>query len=511
MEVLFMDKQYNTTKIVDSFISCIWNEQYIGYGDFELYFPMDYGALTGIQIGYYASIRESDRYMVVDAISITTSVEEGNLLTITGRSLESFLEYRIVRNDVILKGNLQSAIQRILNSNAIAPTQSNRILPGLSFSPSNDPAVTKLTIDFELKAGDNLYDAIYVICESYHLGFRVVPTEDGKMEFSLYAGKDHSYAQEANPWIVFSPKFENIKESEMYIDTTTQKTVVIGEQSYLHQNADGTETEKLMSVEIGQENYGFARKEIYKQVSVSVESVDKEQFGKPQDRVNIREFQSWEPIYFDSAAYREDYNKWSDKLSSRRPEIKEERTEWRQVEKEGSNEPGWQEAHPNENPNIWVSVTIPGDDAATIARKQHLYNSILEQEPKESDYTRYGWVLTDHAGYQAALDKAQQEIDKEFDDAVNDKVNSAKATMTNECQAELQKHTGITKFTGELDSNVQSSFGVDYFLGDIVQFVNEFNYQAVTRVISITYSQDSQNGYVANPTFQSDDEAVFDI
>lgn len=511
MEVLFMDKQYNTTKIVDSFISCIWNDQYIGYGDFELYFPMDYGSLTGIQIGYYASIRESDRYMVVDTISITTSVEEGNLLTITGRSLESFLEYRIVRDDVILKGNLQNAIQRILNSNAITPTQSNRILPGLSFSPSNDPAITKLTIDFELKAGDNLYDAIYVMCESYHLGFRVVPTEDGKMEFSLYAGKDHSYAQEINPWIVFSPKFENIKESEMYIDTTTQKTTIYSDQTYVQQHADETETEEIMTVEIGEKNYGHNRKEMYKSVSVSVESVDKEQFGEAKDRVNIRDYQSWEPIYFDSRGYAAAMDKWSDKVASRKPVIKEERTEWRQVEKEGSNAPGWQEAHPNESPYKWVSVTIPGDDAATIARKQAAYNAVLSQEPKESDFMRYGWVLTDRLGYNAALKKAQEEIDSEFMAAVNDKVNSARASMTSECQAELQKHTGITKFTGELDSNVQSSFGVDYFLGDIVQFVNEFNYQAVTRVISITYSQDSQNGYVANPTFQSDDEAVFDI
>lgn len=97
MEVLFMDKKFVTTKIIDAFTSCIWNVNYIGYGDFELYFPMDYDSLTGISIGGYAMIRESDRYMVIESIDVQTSVEEGNYLVVTGRSLESLLERRIIR------------------------------------------------------------------------------------------------------------------------------------------------------------------------------------------------------------------------------------------------------------------------------------------------------------------------------------------------------------------------------------------------------------------------------
>lgn len=511
MEVRFMDKMFNTTRIVDAYTSCIWNDEYIGYGDFELCFPMEYGSLDGINIGWYASIRESKKYMVVEGLEITTSVTEGNMLIVTGRSLESYLDGRIIQDDQMLTGNLQTCIMRLLNSNAIYPSEPNRVLPGLSFKPSQDSHVTSLSLDFELKSGDNLYDAIYVICDAYKLGFQITPLENGMMEFELYAGADRSYAQEENPWLVFSPKFENLKETDMVVDVTTKKTTAYSNSSYRLQHADGETTDELLKVVVGGDAYGFDRKEIYKEVSISVEEVDIKQFGEASDRVNIRDFQTYEPVYFDRVGYEEALEKWSSKLDSVRPEFKEERTEWKQVERAGSNEPGWQEAHPNENPNIWVKETIPGDDAATRAKKQARYNSVLEQEPSESDFMRWGWVMSDRAGYNAAIAAAQEAINSEFNAAVQDKVAQASKNAKKELEAEVAKYVSITNFHGEMDSNVQATFGTDYYLGDIVQFVNQFQFQAVTRITGITYSQEPSTGFIVKPTFTSDDEAVFEI
>lgn len=507
MEVLFMDKTYSTTKIVDSFTSCIWRDRYIGYGDFELYFPMDHSALIGIEIGYYASIRESKRYMVVEGINISTSVEEGTMLTITGRSLESILEYRIIREDVILKGKFQECIMRLLNSNAISPENVNRILPGLVFKEADNQIINEIELDFELKAGDNLYDAIYVLCDAYRIGFQINPLENGTMEFSLYTGIDRSYDQEIYPWVVFSPKFENLKESNMLTDVTNQKTVVICDQKYMLQHADETETEEILTVLVNDEKTGFDRKEIYLSGNVSIEKVDKEQFGKPEDRVNIRDYMTWEPIFFNRPAYEDKVEKWNDKISNAKPNIKEERTEWVQA----LQTPEWQANHPGENPFVWVQEKIPGTSAVDAAKQQAYYNNLLSKEPKKEDYTVYGWVLSDPRGYRDALDRAQEEIDEEFEEAVADKVKSATDTLTTQCKTELEPYLIITNYTGEIESNLQNIFGRDYYLGDIVSFVNEFNFQATTRVMSMTYSQDTQNGYMACPTFQSDNEAVFKV
>lgn len=515
MEVRFMDAQFNTTKIVDAYTSCIWNDEYIGYGDFELCVPMDLGSYTGIEIGGYASIRESDRYMYVEGMSITTSVTEGNQLIITGRSLECLLSFRVIKSSTILTGNLQQCIMQILNNCAISAENTKRYLPGLMFKKSTDSAITSLTIDFELKPGDNLYDAIYTICDAYRIGFRVLPLEDGKMEFELYAGKDRSYSQTTNPWVVFSPKYENLNSSEMTIDTSNQKTTVYSEFTYTQQTVDPdgnvSETEATAHIEIGENADGFDRREIYTSVNVTVDKIDIEQFGKASDRVNIRDYQSWEPVFFDRLAYNEAMEKWSEKAASRKPVIKEETKEWKSYWKEGSSDPDWQDKHPNESPILWKLETIPGDDAATIARKNATYDKILSEEPQEGAFYKYGWVLTDPGGYNTALEAAQKEINDSFRALVNSALSYAIASAKDQCKAKLREYENVSRFSGEIDSNVQSQFGVDYFLGDIVQIVNEYNIQAVTRVVGMMFSEEPSTGLIMRPRFESDNEAVFDI
>lgn len=515
MEVRFMDSHFNTTKIVDAYTSCIWNVEYIGYGDLELCIPMDLGSYTGIEIGGYASIRESDRYMYIEGMSITTDVTEGNLLIVTGRSLECLLSFRVIRYSSILTGNLQSCIMRLLNSCAINADNKNRYLPGLAFKMSTDPKITAVNVNFEIAAGDNLYDVIYAICDSYKIGFRILPLNDGMMEFELYSGEDRSYDQLERPWIVFSPKFENLNSSEMTNDTSNWKTTAYAEFTYKLQQIDDegnvTEIERTMYIEVGGDAKDFHRREIFVNVNVSVDKVDIDQFGKPEDRVNMMDFMTWEPVYFNSSEYEAALFKWEEQAAAFKPAIKEEKKEWNMLQKVESLEPGWQEAHPNESPYEWVLKTIPGDDAKTIARKNAVYNAFLSTAPKKEDYMEYGWVLGDQIGYDTALKNAQIAINAEFDATVSANVDKAKQSAEEQCRAKLREYETISRFNGEMDPNVQSQFGKDYFLGDLVQIVNEYNIQATTRVTGMMYSQESSSGLIMRPKFESDDEAVFNI
>lgn len=512
MEVLFMDRFFNTTKIIDAFTSCIWNVEYIGCGDFELYFPMDYTSLTGIETGGYASIRESDRYMIVEGIDIKTSVEDGNFLIVTGRSLESILDRRIIREKTILTGKLQDCIMRLLNANAIRPKDPNRILDGLTFKESTDPRVTDLELDFELEPGDNLYDAIYTICEAYNLGFRILPLTEGKMQFELYMGKDHTYDQEKNPWIVFSPKFENLKESEMVVDTSTLKNNCYTKVTFKKQVAEGNETkeeEETITVEINGELTGLNRREIYlsKSNGVTLEKIDIADYGRAEDRVDTSKFMEYVPTGFDREGYEKAKAEYDKTYADRYAVVEKERTEWKLVE----HVPEWQKEHPDENPYFWVSETIPGDSPETIRRKQAYNAAIAAREPKRLDYVIWGWEITDTAGYNQALRLAQSQINAEFNLAVANQILTMTNAVADECNAKVMENSGITKFTGEIDSNVNYKFGKDYDLGDVVQIVNEYDFQAQTRVVAMIYSQDTQSGFVMHPTFKSDNEAVFSV
>lgn len=512
MEVMFMDNMFSTTKIIDAFTSCIWNIAYNGYGDFELYFPMDYTSLTGIEIGGYASIRESDRYMIVESIDVQTSITDGNYLIIAGRSLESLLERRIIREKTILTGNLQDCIMRILNTNAIYPSNTNRMLTGLSFKRSIDPKITALSLDFELEAGDNLYDAVYTICDAYKIGFRILPLTNGQMEFELYAGMDHSYNQEINPWIIFSPKFENLKESEMIVDTSTLKNACSCDATIKRQvvNDDGTvdETDDIITIEINNDLFGLNRREIYlNKSSLNVESVSIDDYGKASDRVNVGDYMEWVVKGFDRKAYEAAMKKYTDTYANRHATIEKDRTEWKMVQ----HLPEWQESHPNENPFYWVQVEIKGDSPDAIRRKNAYNAAIAARAPKKSDFYIWGWELTDLIGYNKAIAAAQAQINAEFEAAVSDKIGAATNSLTNECNAKLAENSSITKFVGDVDANVNYKFGVDYNIGDIVQIVNEYDFQATTRIISIIIGQDTSSGFIIRPTFKSDDEAVFTV
>lgn len=511
MEVVFMDKMFNTIQIIDAYTSCIWNVCYNGIGDFELCLPMDSTSLIGIDVGCYAFVKESDRYMIVETIDMQTS--EGHFLTISGQSLESLLTRRIIREDTLLTGSIQSCVMRILNANSIYPTDPDRVLNGLVFKMSTDPAITNLILDFTLKAGDNLYDAIYTICDAYHLGFIIRPLTNGQMEFELYSGKDRSYSQNLLPWVVFSPKFENLNSTDMLVDTIPLKNVLICDllvkYQVMDESGEVSDVEEMVVIELNGHIKGLDRREIYvdKRSGVSVDSVDPESFGKPEDRVNIRDYQTWEVVYFDSAAYKRALAEYNDRVASLYQTIEKEHTEWIGYE----HTPEWQEEHPGENPYYWESVVIPGDSPEDIKRKNAYNAALASRAPKEEDYYQWDWVLTDRDGYQKALDQAQAEIQNEYNQIVSNKVATERAAVENECRAILAEHSTTTRFVGDVDANVNYLFQRDYYLGDLVQIVNEYGFQATTRITEVMLCQDTSSGFIIKPTFKSDDEAVFDI
>ena len=159
-------------------------------------------------------------------IQITSDTEDGNHVTVTGRSLESILDRRIVWGQKLLSGNLQNGIKTLLNENVISPSDSNRKIPNFIFKESIDPAITKLKLEAQY-TGDNLYDVIQKICEEQGIGFKITLNDEKQFVFELYAGSDRSYDQTENPYVIFSPKFENIINSNYIESKASLKTVTL--------------------------------------------------------------------------------------------------------------------------------------------------------------------------------------------------------------------------------------------------------------------------------------------
>ena len=207
-----MDHRFDAYAAVDAYKSLIWAERYSKCGDFELYIPATKEAFSLLKKNDYVRIRDSERYMIIETIDLQTDAEVGDYISITGRSLESILERRIIWGMTVLAGDFQTGIKTLLDRNVISPDISERKIPNFTFKESTDPRITSLTLEAQY-FGENLYDEIVKLCTEHNVGFKILPVYPGGFEFSLYFGVDRSYSQNENPWVVFSSKYGNLISS----------------------------------------------------------------------------------------------------------------------------------------------------------------------------------------------------------------------------------------------------------------------------------------------------------
>ncbi len=168
MELLVLDTNLVAVDVMDRYDSLIWTDRYDQYGDFELQIPMSSGLLYVLQQNFYIYSVQSNHLMIIEKLEIDSDIEDGNKLLVSGRSLESILDRRIIWGQKTYSGNLQDAIESMLNDAFINPPASlaDRKISNFIFKKSIDERITTLTIDAQY-SGDNLYDVIFNLCKTF--------------------------------------------------------------------------------------------------------------------------------------------------------------------------------------------------------------------------------------------------------------------------------------------------------------------------------------------------------
>lgn len=253
MDVYVLDQNFTRVAVVDSYESILWIDRYNKPGEFELYLLAEPKILTYLKEGNYVVQKDSEHVCKIEGIEINTSVESGNHYIIKGRSIESILDRRIVWNQTTFNDvYLQTAIQRLLNENVINPSITARKIPNFIFEASTDTAITSQKITAQY-TGDNILDLLQEICDNRKIGFMITLNNNYQFVFKLYAGKDRSYDQTNNNYVVFSPEFDNIVNSNYQESDAGYKnvTLVAGEgegsarKTYVVGNTSGLERREL--------------------------------------------------------------------------------------------------------------------------------------------------------------------------------------------------------------------------------------------------------------------------
>ena len=250
MDVYVSNTEFKKIGLIDTAASTIWVERYRKPGDFEIYTPATTHMIDLLRKDYYLTRDGTDAAMIVKDIEIITDVESGNYLLVSGSSLESILSRRIVWSQTTLSGKVEACIRRLITENIISPTISERKIPNFELGP-----LMGFTETMEMQVtGKDLGEVISGICATYGMGYKII-IKDGKLVFNLYKGADRSYNQNSNPYVVFSPEFENLLTSDYKYTKSEYKNVVLvaGEGEGLNRktfavgNASGLERYEMYS------------------------------------------------------------------------------------------------------------------------------------------------------------------------------------------------------------------------------------------------------------------------
>lgn len=255
MEFTIMDQNFDKVHVLDTYKSMIWVDKYQGPGTFELYLPISDAHLKYIKAGNYICSSASEHIMIIEDISYESDVEEGLNIKAVGRSLESILDRRIVWTQTDFNNvAIDTAITKLLNEAIISPSISDRKISNFApYTNSTDTNITKLKVNHQY-TGDNLLTVIEDLCVEFGIGFKVVLNDNYQFVFSFYNGVNRSYYQTANPYVVFSPEFDNITNS-----TYTEKTSTVKNVNLVGGEGEG-KNRKFKTVGVEK---GLARKEMF--------------------------------------------------------------------------------------------------------------------------------------------------------------------------------------------------------------------------------------------------------
>lgn len=247
MEAIILNTDFEPVAVVDNFDSFIWTDRFCGCGDFELYLLVENAPEELLTLDNYVSLNGHDRLMIIEKIEYRGGDEDGDYVTVSGRSLESILSRRIIWTSGSFSSSkgLQTAILSLISdaiitgkcyknngsTSKITTTDSDRVISNFTYETSTDTTITDLDLidgvdeDGEVYYwGENLYDVILSLCKNAGIGFKVL-LNSGNFIFSLFAGADRSKEQTDNDWVVFSPEYGNVistnyyKSSENYTNT----------------------------------------------------------------------------------------------------------------------------------------------------------------------------------------------------------------------------------------------------------------------------------------------------
>ena len=253
--------------IIDTAKSIIWHSVYFGVGDFEIYAQLTQQNILLLQIGNYVTRSDNDEVGIIEKIDVTYSVNDGYMISASGRFAKSILDRRLIYNlsgttnkPSILRGNVEAAIRLLVYNNAIScGFDSDRNidililgeqsrLPAIIVDENGNTAQKQVSYQ-------NLMLYTDEVLKEYNYSAKI--TLGGSyLNYIVYEGKDRSAENtEGHTPVIFSTDYENLNSSEYaYDEQSARNAALIG--------GEGEGLERFYSLITGDKT-GLQRRELF--------------------------------------------------------------------------------------------------------------------------------------------------------------------------------------------------------------------------------------------------------
>lgn len=269
MHVFLVDYDMHTKRVIDKISSAIWTVRYNKCGDFELKIPADEAVKGPIEHHDGIYFPASGDYMLIESIEMTTDEDQGDYVTLKGRTYDSLLDRRIIPTTMIVNYSFMNVVFGILNQNVLNPQNTARKMNELTWIwPENMPADQGGNISAQY-TGDNCLELIQKLCQERHVGYRMPyrPTfpRMERYQFQLYWGVERHFNQQKNPYVIFSPDYDNLRKTKYLTSAEKEKTIayVAGEGEGKDRKGRWADRKGTPAIFQARTNSGWRRKEIF--------------------------------------------------------------------------------------------------------------------------------------------------------------------------------------------------------------------------------------------------------
>ena len=106
MYLAVLDESMIIQHICEDYKSVVWTERFHGFGDFKLVVPGTLENLRTYQLDFYLYTKGTNKLMIIEQVELNTEYGKESLLTVSGRSLESILDRRVMHPYPMWDGTL---------------------------------------------------------------------------------------------------------------------------------------------------------------------------------------------------------------------------------------------------------------------------------------------------------------------------------------------------------------------------------------------------------------------